>query len=42
VLEEVLAPIDGAVAFLTSSPAVGDDGLLLAIAGALTPVGSSR
>lgn len=36
-LEDVVAPLAGAVAFLTTSPAVGRDGLLLAIAGALTP-----
>ncbi len=37
-LEQVNAPLDGAVAFLTTSPAVDGDGLLLAIAGALSPV----
>lgn len=41
-LEQVAAPLDGAVAFLTTSPAVAADGLLLAIAGALTPVGNPR
>jgi hypothetical protein len=41
-LEGISAPLDGAVAFLTTSPAVGRDGLLLAIAGALTPVSSLR
>jgi uncharacterized protein len=35
-LEEIIAPLEGAIGFLTSSPAVGDDGLLLAIAGELT------
>jgi uncharacterized protein len=35
--EVISAPLAGAVAFLTSSPAVADDGLLLAIAGNLTP-----
>jgi hypothetical protein len=38
-VEEVVARLAGAVAFLTTSPAVERDGLLLAIAGALTPVG---
>jgi predicted deacylase len=37
-LEEIVAPLDGAIGFLTSSPAVGDDGLLLAIAGELTEI----
>jgi predicted deacylase len=37
-LEVIAAPLDGAVAFLTSSPAVADDGLLLAIAGDLAPI----
>jgi predicted deacylase len=37
-IEEILAPLPGAVGFLTASPAVADDGLLLAIAGALTPI----
>lgn len=41
-LEPVTAPLAGTVAFLTTSPAVGRDGLLLAIAGALTPIGGSR
>jgi predicted deacylase len=41
-LEQVEAPIGGAVAFLTTSPAVGRDGLLLAIAGSLSPVSGSR
>jgi hypothetical protein len=41
-LEHISAPLPGAVAFLTTSPAVGRDGLLLAIAGALTPVSGSR
>jgi len=41
-LEPVRAPLAGAVAFLTTSPAVDRDGLLLAIAGELSPVGSSR
>jgi predicted deacylase len=41
-LEQVEAPIAGAVAFLTTSPAVGRDGLLLAIAGSLSPVSGSR
>jgi uncharacterized protein len=31
VLETILAPADGVVIFLTSSPAVGDDGLLLGL-----------
>jgi hypothetical protein len=37
-LEELRAPLDGAVGFLTISPAVADDGLLLAIAGGLSPI----
>jgi hypothetical protein len=37
-LEVIEAPLDGAVAFLTTSPAVADDGLLLAIAGGLAPI----
>jgi hypothetical protein len=41
-LEPVQAPQAGAVAFLTTSPAVDRDGLLLAIAGELSPVGSAR
>ncbi len=41
-LERIHAPLSGAVAFLTTSPAVGQDGLLLAIAGALSPVDGSR
>jgi predicted deacylase len=36
-LQEVRAPVEGGVAFLTSSPAVADEGLLLAIAGGLSP-----
>ncbi len=40
-VEEILAPLPGAIGFLTSSPAVADDGLLLAIAGQLTPITSS-
>jgi predicted deacylase len=31
VLETILAPADGVVIFLTSSPAVADDGLLLGL-----------
>ena len=34
VLESITAPADGVVIFLTSSPAVGDDGLLLGIGAA--------
>jgi predicted deacylase len=41
-MEQIHAPLPGVVAFLTTSPAVGRDGLLLAIAGALSPVGCSR
>lgn len=41
-LEPVQAPLAGAVAFLTTSPAVDRDGLLLAIAGELSPVGIAR
>jgi hypothetical protein len=41
-LEQIGAPLAGAVAFLTTSPAVGREGLLLAIAGGLTPVDGSR
>jgi hypothetical protein len=37
-LEELRAPIEGAIGFLTTSPAVADDGLLLAIAGDLSPL----
>jgi predicted deacylase len=37
-LEEIVAPLDGAIGFLTSSPAVGPDGLLLAIAGELSEI----
>ncbi|MGH2907957.1 MAG: succinylglutamate desuccinylase/aspartoacylase family protein [Solirubrobacteraceae bacterium] len=38
-LEEIAAPLAGAVVFLTTSPAVDSDGLLMAIGGALGPVG---
>ncbi len=38
-LEEITAPLDGAIGFLTTSPAVDGDGLLLAIAGQLTALG---
>jgi predicted deacylase len=37
-LQEISAPVDGGIAFITSSPAVADDGLLLAIAGGLSPL----
>jgi uncharacterized protein len=36
--EVITAPIAGVVGFVTSSPAVGDDGLLLAIMGELSPL----
>jgi hypothetical protein len=34
VLETIVAPADGVVIFLTSSPAVADDGLLLGLGAA--------
>ena len=37
-IEEIIAPLPGAIGFLTTSPAVTDDGLLLAIAGELSPL----
>jgi predicted deacylase len=37
-IEQIIAPLPGAIGFLTTSPAVTDDGLLLAIAGELTPL----
>jgi predicted deacylase len=37
-LEVIDAPLDGAIGFITSSPAVADGGLLLAIAGGLSPI----
>lgn len=40
-LEEIVAPLDGAIGFLTTSPAVAQDGLLLAIAGELTTIAPS-
>ena len=39
VLEEVVAPEDGVVLFLTSSPAVEADGLLLGLGAGLQPIG---
>jgi hypothetical protein len=39
VLEEIRAPTDGAVLFLTTSAAVSDDGLLLGLGADLAPVG---
>jgi predicted deacylase len=39
VLEEMLAPRDGVVLFLTTSAAVTDDGLLLGLGAELAPVG---
>jgi predicted deacylase len=39
VLEEVSAPEDGVVLFLTSSPAVDAEGLLLGLGAALEPIG---
>lgn len=41
ILEEIRAPQEGVVLFLTTSPAVGDDGLLLGLGADLTPVGSA-
>jgi predicted deacylase len=38
VREEISAPADGVVLFLTTSPAVGDDGLLLGLGAELAPV----
>jgi predicted deacylase len=38
VLEDVIAPEDGVVLFLTSSPAVGADGLLLGLGAGLEPI----
>ena len=38
VVEEIVAPEDGVVLFLTTSPAVGRDGLLLGLGAGLTPV----
>jgi uncharacterized protein len=37
-LEDVIAPEDGVVLFLTSSPAVGTDGLLLGLGAGLEPI----
>jgi len=37
-LEEIRAPRDGVVLFLTTSPAVGDDGLLLGLGCDIGPV----
>jgi predicted deacylase len=39
VLEEMLAPRDGVVLFLTTSAAVSDDGLLLGLGAELAPIG---
>jgi predicted deacylase len=39
VLEEMLAPRDGVVLFLTTSAAVSDNGLLLGLGAELAPVG---
>ena len=39
VVEEVVAPEDGVVLFLTSSPAVEADGLLLGLGAGLQPIG---
>jgi predicted deacylase len=41
VLEEIRAPRDGVVLFLTTSPAVGADGLLLGLGADLAPVGAA-
>jgi hypothetical protein len=41
-IEEIIAPLPGAIGFLTTSPAVTDDGLLLAIAGELSPLAGDR
>jgi len=38
VLEEIVAPDDGVVLFLTSSPAVADDGLLLGLGADVRPI----
>jgi predicted deacylase len=38
VLEEITAPEDGVVLFLTSSPAVETDGLLLGLGAGLVPI----
>jgi predicted deacylase len=38
VVEEIHAPRDGVVLFLTTSPAVGDDGLLLGLGCEIAPV----
>ncbi len=42
VVERVLAPEDGVVLFLTTSPAVGADGLLLGLGADLAPLGGQR
>jgi uncharacterized protein len=39
VLEEIRAPREGVVLFLTTSPAVGQDGLLLGLGSDLAPIG---
>ena len=41
VLEEIRAPEDGVVLFLTTSAAVADDGLLLGLGAGLTPVNAA-
>jgi len=38
VLEEIHAPRDGVVLFLTTSPAVSDNGLLVGLGADLAPV----
>jgi len=38
-VEEVVAPEDGVVLFLTTSPAVGEDGLLLGLGAVVEPLG---
>ena len=42
VLEEIVAPEDGVLLFVTSSPAVAADGLLLGLGAGLTELGESR
>ena len=42
VLEEIVAPQDGVVLFITSSPAVGDDGLLLGLGAELDDLGDNE
>jgi predicted deacylase len=42
VLEEIAAPRDGVILFITTSPAVADDGLLLGLGADLTERGATE